>query len=50
MSTPTARPPILRFLLLFGGLLGVATLLAALSWTVDAPAADSAQSPPATAH
>jgi hypothetical protein len=44
MSTHTARPPILRFLLLFCGLLAIATSLAAISAAVEAPSADSAPS------
>ena len=43
MSTPTARPPILRFLILFCGLLAGALALAALSSSpADGPPAEAA--------
>lgn len=42
MSTPTARPPILRFLVLFCGLLAGAIALAALSPSAEAPASAAA--------
>jgi hypothetical protein len=50
MPTHTARPPILRFLLLFCGLLAIATSLAALSSTADTPAAEASQSASTTAR
>ena len=47
MSTPSARPPILRFLILFCGLIAGALTLAALSPAVADDPAPVANSPEA---